>query len=326
MTDRPADRPLAMVTGANSGVGLETTRRLAGAGWDVVMLCRSEERAAAARAGILEQLGGGGASAPLSEANLPIELCDLSSLDSVRYAAERLGKRVASRFGSEEPPPPAGHRAGSSPDQGSDAASTREPFLALVNNAGLYRAGQEMTEDGFERTLQVNHLGHFLLTNLLEDTLRRPGARVVNVSSGGHRGGRLHKDPLEDIFRGRIAYNGWRAYGDSKQANVLFTRELDRRWGGDGTVCFAVHPGVLATSIWDRNRTFGMFLAKLLKPLMGSPDAGGEAVSRLVMDPEVADESGGYFNKLEAEMPAPNARDAEFAVRVWEVSARAVGL
>lgn len=304
-------RPLAMVTGANSGVGLETTRRLVARGWDVVMVCRSEERAADARAEVLA-----GAPDKVSEGNLPIELCDLSSLDSVRDAADRLGERARERSGGGENAADGDGRQGSSTN----------PELVLVNNAGLYRAEREITEDGFERTLQVNHLGHFLLTNLLADVLRQPGARVVNVSSGGHRGGRLHKDPLQDIFRGRIDYNGWRAYGDSKQANVLFTRELDRRWSGDGTATFAVHPGVLATSIWDRNRTFGMFIAKLMKPFMGAPDTGGEAVSRLVTDPEVADESGSYFNKLELDVPAEHTRDPDFAARVWEESAEAVGL
>jgi len=324
-------RPLAMVTGANSGVGLETTRRLARQGWDVVMLCRSQERATEARAEILAEVGGKSGSAvkgsdwSVSEANLPIELCDLSSLGSVREAAERLAERARERFGVRDSAAD-GEEQGDSPAQppGNDAG--RAPELVLVNNAGLYRAEREITEDGFERTLQVNHLGHFLLTNLLADVLRQPGARVVNVSSGGHRGGRLHKDPLPDIFRGRIDYNGWRAYGDSKQANVLFARELDRRWSADGTASFAVHPGVLATSIWDRNRTFSMFIAKLMKPFMGSPDTGGEAVSRLARDPHVADESGSYFNKLKMELPAAHARDDEFAARLWEVSAEAVGL
>lgn len=290
-----ADRGMAIVTGANSGVGFETTCRVADAGWEVVMVCRSGERAEEARRRVLERT-----ETAVDEASLPIELCDLSAFDQVRELSDRLKRRLAGRDGGRP--------------------------LVLVNNAGLYRAEREITVDGYERTLQVNHLSHFLLTLLLEKELRRAGARVVNVSSAGHRGGKLHKDPLEDIFRGNVDYNGWRAYGDSKQANVLFTRELDRRWSDDGTATFAVHPGVLSTAIWDRNRTFGMFVAKLMKPLMGDPSDGGEAVARLVLDPDVDDYSGSYYKKLEWEQPAPNARDPEFAGRLWAESCRAVGL
>ena len=144
-------RSLVVVPGANSGVGFETCRVLARAGRPVVMVCRSTERGEAARRRILEEVPG---------AELRLEACELDSFSQVRELAGRID--------------------GMASDEGIELG-------ALVNNAGLYRAPLEFTADGFERTLAVNHLSHFLLTRLLERRLRRPGARVVNVSSGGHR-------------------------------------------------------------------------------------------------------------------------------------------
>ncbi|MDT8341046.1 MAG: SDR family NAD(P)-dependent oxidoreductase [Longimicrobiales bacterium] len=283
-------RSFAVVTGANSGVGFEATRILAREGRAVVMVCRSRDRGEAARQRILQETPG---------AELLVEGCALDSLSQVRELAGRLDALLA-RDGRE--------------------------LGALVNNAGLYRAPLERTEDGFERTLAVNHLSHFLLTLLLERRLRRPEARVVNVSSGGHRAGRLDRRPVGEILRGEGPYNGWRAYADSKLAQVLFTRELHRRWGPDGMLAFAVHPGVLSTAIWDRNRTFAMWMVGFLKPFMDTPEVGGDAVARLVTDAEAAEAAGGYFRKREREEPAPLARDEALGRRLWEASAEAVEL
>lgn len=281
---------VTVITGANSGVGYEASRLLAQDGRTVVMVCRVRERGEAARERIL-------AEAP--QADLRVESCELDSLGQVRDLAERLNRRLA--------------------DEGRDIA-------ALVNNAGLYRAPLEHTEDGLERTMAVNHLSHFLLTLLLEERLRRAGARVVNVSSGGHRGGKLRRRSLEEIFRGEGSYNGWQAYADSKAAQVLFTRELQRRWGGDGVAAFAVHPGVLSTAIWDRNRTFAMLVARIMKPFMDSPEVGGRSVSRLVSDPAVVQFAGGYFRKEKPAEAAPHARDDTLARELWDASAAVVGL
>ena len=288
--ERMSEKPLAVVTGANSGVGYETTRVLAREGWEVVMVCRSQERGAKARGLVLQET-------PTAE--LRLEVCDLEDFDQVR--------EFASAF------------------KASLTEEGRQP-TALVNNAGLYRAGREITGDGFERTMAVNHLGHFLLTLLLEEALRRPGVRIVNVSSQGHTMGKLSGENIQQVFRGENAYNGWQAYGDSKLANVLFAKEIQRRWGGDGVLAFSMHPGVLSTEIWDRNRTFGMVIAKLMKPFMSSPEVGGEAVSRLVTDPDIADRGGRYFKKLREIDPAPLANDVELAAALWEESAKAVGL
>lgn len=281
---------LAVVTGANSGVGFETTLRLVRAGWEVVMVCRSEARASAAAEAI---------RADHPRAEIGLELCDLSSLSQVRDLAGRLAERL-------------------------DAGS--RTLGALVNNAGLYRARRETTAEGFEMTLAVNHLSHFLLTRLLERRIRDAGARVINVSSGAHRAGRLDRRPIPEILRGEGRYNGWQAYADSKVANVLFARELHRRWGGDGVSAFSVHPGVLSTNIWDRNRAFPMLVTRFLRLFMQSPAVGGEAVARLVLDDAVAERSGGYFHKLRARDPIPLGRDARLAEALWTASEEAAGL
>lgn len=279
-----------VITGANSGVGFEASRILAGDGWDVVMVSRSPDRGQAALEKVRAEHPG---------ASLSVEQCDLASFAQVRDLASRLGAAEEDGDG---------------------------PVHALVNNAGLYRANREITEDGFERTMAVNHLGHFLLTSLLKSNLRASGARIVNVSSGGHSMGRLSAGSIDSVFRGEERYDGWRYYGHSKLANVLFSAELHRRWNGDGVEAFAVHPGVLSTAIWDRNRTFGMFIAKLAKPFMDSPEVGGRAVSRLVSDPEVSSKSGGYFRKQDHAAPSALAQDEALARALWDASEAAVGL
>jgi NAD(P)-dependent dehydrogenase (short-subunit alcohol dehydrogenase family) len=222
------------------------------------------------------------------EARVVLELADLSDLASARALGDRL------------------HALG-----GVDV---------LVNNAGVARMELELTADGLERTMATNHLGHFVITLGLLDRLRAAGGRVINVSSEGHRRGDLRRAPLRDVFRGRIAYNGFQAYCDSKLANVLFTMELDRRYAEDGLSAVALHPGVLSTRIWNKDRNWQLWLARLFKPLMGSPEIGGDAVFRLVADPEAGRASGVYFKVREQVRAAEQAYDERLAGELWEAS------
>lgn len=275
----------AVVTGANSGVGFHTTRHLVEYGWKVVMVCRSEERGSEALASVREAY---------PDAEVELLLHDLASLDDVVALSEEL--RGLPRLD------------------------------ALVNNAGLYSAPLERTVDGFEITMGVNHVAHMLLTLRLEDRLRRPGARVVNVASEGHRSGRLRRAPIDDILRGRQPkYGGVQAYSDSKLANVLFTQEIVRRWGADGTVAFALHPGVLSSRIWDRTRGFVRVLSFLIRPFMEDPEVGGRATAACVTDEGLAeDDNGAYLKKFDIVEPAPDARDAELADELWRVTEEAI--
>jgi NAD(P)-dependent dehydrogenase (short-subunit alcohol dehydrogenase family) len=283
---------LALVTGANSGVGRETTRVLAERGWTVLMLCRSLDRGRAALEEIRTEVASAGPAPDLHLLRL-----DLGDLDDVRRSTREI-------------------------DEWLDARDLQ--VQALINNAGLYRAPLERTPQGFERTMAVNHLGHVLLTLELEPRLRRQGVRIVNVSSEGHRRARLTRRPLMEIFRGEGSYGGVQAYCDSKLANVLFSEELQRRWGGDGVSSVAVHPGALATGIWDRNNNLLMWIARLFKPMMGHPSEGGRAVSRLVTEVPAEEMAGRYYKRDEPVDAEPPAGDSDLAAELWRVSEEAV--
>ncbi len=198
---------------------------------------------------------------------------------------------------------------------------------ALVLNAGLARAPRETTVDGYEKTFAVNHLSHFLLAHQLLDALRRAAApdraaRVVVVASNGHRRADFDLDRVADP----PDYGGPTAYANSKLANVLFAREAARRWASDGVTVNALHPGVLATRIWDRNFRPLWLVARLAKVFMDSPDVGGRAVEMLVADPALEGVSGAYFDETERAEPRLPTDHEELARALWRRSLQWVGL
>lgn len=222
-----------------------------------------------------------------------LEVADVSDFDAVRALAGRL-----QRFDAIE---------------------------ALVNNAGVWRSKLEKTPADLEVTMATNHLGHFLLTHLVLDLLRQGGNRIVNVSSEAHRRGDLVRAPLGDIVSGQAWKGGLQAYSDSKLANVLFTAELVRRYGETGMIANSLHPGVLATRIWNKTRNPITYLLRAFKPFMGSPAIGGRAILRLLSDPDLAGVTGTYFNVATESEPSASARDADLARALWEISARLTG-
>ncbi|CAN5746848.1 SDR family oxidoreductase [soil metagenome] len=189
----------------------------------------------------------------------------------------------------------------------------------LINNAGTFTWRRRLTDDGLETQFAVNHLAPFLLTNLLLQLLISSSpARIITVASESHRHGRLAWENLQ----GEEGYSGLRAYGTSKLANVLFTRELARRLAGTGVTANAVHPGVVATEI-----LLGSFPPlRLLKPFMWTPEQGAEPLVHLAADREGEEVSGRYFARHEQMQPAPLARDDEAARRLWELSEKLTGL
>ena len=199
-----------------------------------------------------------------------------------------------------------------------------ERLDVLINNAGTVFARRTMTEDNLEATFAVNYLSAFLLTNLLLDLLKKSApARVVNVASNGHYGGTLDFDDL-GFERG---YQIMRAYSRSKLAEVLFTRELARRLSGTGVTANCVHPGAVATNIWDRGPAFTRPIFAVAKRVaMISPAAGAETIVYLAASPEVAQESGLYFEKNQPKSPSRLAQDDALAVRLWDESAKLVKL
>jgi NAD(P)-dependent dehydrogenase (short-subunit alcohol dehydrogenase family) len=277
---------LAVVTGSNSGVGRSAAEFLTAAGASVVMVCRSEQRGRAALEAVRKQS---------PDARVRLEVADLSSLSSVRDLASRLRDRAG-------------------------------PIDVLVNNAGVYRARREISEDGFEMTMAVNHLGHFVLTHLLLEQLAQAGGLVISVSSDGHRSGDLKRAPVEDILTGRIPFKGLQAYADSKLANVLFAFELSRRKGQAGLTAAALHPGVLATRIWNQNLNPLSLMMRAFKPFMKRPSTGGKAVCRLAFGSEAADVDGRYFHVEEESKAADQAYDQELAEKLLNESARLTGM
>jgi NAD(P)-dependent dehydrogenase (short-subunit alcohol dehydrogenase family) len=199
----------AVVTGANSGIGFHTARELAAHGADVTLAVRNADKGAEARDRIL---------AEVPAATVSVGSLDLADLASVRGFAE------------------------------SWSQAHPEGLDLLINNAGVMAIPRRTTADGFEMQFGTNHLGHFALTGLLLPALvARPRSRVVTVSSGAHRFGRMDFDDL----MGRRRYQRWRAYGQSKLANLLFTSELQRRLDLNAipTLALAAHPGYADTNL-----------------------------------------------------------------------------
>jgi retinol dehydrogenase-14 len=200
----------------------------------------------------------------------------------------------------------------------------RHPRLhVLVNNAGGASPTRQVTADGLERTFAVNHLAPYLLTRLLLDRLVESApARIVTVSSIAHRRARLDLADLQLQRR----YTVMRAYGGSKLANVLFTRELARRLAGTRVTANCLHPGVVATRIWSRTPWWTKPLFAAMKPFMLTPEQGAETLVHLSASPDARQLTGAYLEKGKVVEPAPQARDDQLARRLWDESARLVGL
>jgi NAD(P)-dependent dehydrogenase (short-subunit alcohol dehydrogenase family) len=275
----------ALITGANAGIGLEAAVAIARMGAEVVMVARDRAKGEAALREVQERSGSKAVS---------LLLCDLGSLASVRALA--------------------------------DAFRAAHPHLhILINNAGGVSTERRETTDGFEQTFAVNHLGPFLLTNLLLDiVVKSAPARIVNVASRGHYRGTLDFD---DLGYAKGGYWVMRAYSRSKLANVIFTRDLAHRLAGKNVTVTSLHPGAVATNIWAGAPGWSKPLLAVAKKLfMITPEEGGSRVVYLATSPEVEGKSGGYYDKNVEREPAKLAQDDAVAAKLWETSARLTGL
>lgn len=195
----------------------------------------------------------------------------------------------------------------------------------LLNNAGAMFSTRMETADGFERTFALNHLAYFLLTNLLLDRLKASApSRVVNVASDAHRVARNGLN-FDDLQRQRT-YRPFRAYGASKLANILFTRELARRLEGTGVTANCLHPGFVATSFMSGNGVLGWVFRRLASVAAVSPEQGAQTSIYLARSPEVEEVSGGYFDRCKPVKPSSAALDDDAARRLWEISEQLTGL
>ena len=192
------------------------------------------------------------------------------------------------------------------------------PLDVLVNNAGAVFMRRYRTRYGVEKTFLVNHLAHFLLTNLLLDHLRE-NARIVNVSSGSHRNGQLD---LNDLNFDRF-YSGLAAYGRSKLANVLFTYELARRLGDRKITVNALHPGRVGTDIFKADfSSLGPLIKWVVSLIALTPEQGADNTIFLAASAEMDGVTGKYFVKRDAVPSSPLSYDTELARQLWEVSER----
>ncbi len=275
------DGKTVVLTGANTGIGRETALELAKRGAHVVMACRDEARGEAARAEIEAATGGRG--------RLEVRALDLGSLDSVRAFAEK--------------------------------ANADLPRIdVLINNAGIFPQKLEKTAEGFESQFGVNHLGHFLLTNLLLDKLKASApARIVHLTSMLHTKGTLDFDS----FRGEKPYKATDAYNQSKLANLSFSNELARRLEGTGVTSNAVHPGAIATEI---TRDMPWIARKVVGFIFKNPEAGAKGPVMLATEPTLADATGRYWKETDEKTPSEEARDPAVGKHLWDVSAEYCGL
>lgn len=203
-------------------------------------------------------------------------------------------------------------------DAAATIAARHDAVHVLVNNAGVNLARRSLTVDGFEATLGVNHLGPFLLTRLLLPRLEAGApARVVTVTSWFERLGRIHFDDLQ-LEHG---YTAFRAYAQSKLANVLFTYALAERLDGRGVTSNCVHPGLVAT---DLMRDLPPRLRALYEPFLARPERAADAIVRCAADPTLVDVSGRYFDRLHEGRSSGTSHDPELRERLWSVSEQLV--
>lgn len=196
----------------------------------------------------------------------------------------------------------------------------------LANNAGGIFGDRTVTVDGFEATFQANHLAAFLLTNLLRDRLVDAGAAVIQTSSVAAR--RFSRFDIDDLNAER-RYSASSAYGNAKLANILFTKEIERRWGDDGVAAAAFHPGVIGSSFaaTAKGPWRFMYTNPVTSRLLTSTDVGGARLAWLALGKPGLDwEHGGYYVANRRARTSPVAADPVIAARLWERSAEMVGL
>jgi NAD(P)-dependent dehydrogenase (short-subunit alcohol dehydrogenase family) len=199
-----------------------------------------------------------------------------------------------------------------------------EPRIdVLINNAGALFGTRQVTADNLEQTFATNHMAYFVLTlGLREPLLAGSPARVVNTASAAHKGYTLDFDDLQ-ASRG---YSAIKAYGRSKLCNILFTRELARRWSGKGVTANCLHPGFVATRFGDGSGGWLSPVVRIAKTFAISPEKGADTIVYLASSPDVGERSGEYFYQCRAATPTVAAQDDAAAKRLWMASAEIAGI
>ncbi|KAG5676989.1 hypothetical protein PVAND_006780 [Polypedilum vanderplanki] len=276
--DTRIDGKIVIITGANAGIGKETAIDLAKRGGKIYIACRDEKRGENAQMEIIEKSGSD---------KVHFMQLDLASLQSVREFVQKF-HQVESKL------------------------------HILINNAGVMACPKSYTADGYELQFGTNHLGHFLLTNLLLDLLKAGApSRIINVSSILHNIGRINK---QDLMH-QESYWKWLVYGQSKLANILFTRELAKQLDGTGVTVNSLHPGAVNTELSRNLDLCSKFIFHPVKWLVfKTPKSGAQTQIYLAVDPELENVTGKYFADCKEKSPSSAARDDETARWLWKES------
>ncbi|XP_054087462.1 retinol dehydrogenase 12-like [Zeugodacus cucurbitae] len=281
------DDKVVIITGCNGGIGKEIALELARRGARIYMACRDAARCEATRLEIIDRTG---------NQQIYNRTLDLASLESVRH--------FAARFIAEE-----------------------QRLDILVNNAGVMAIPRALTADGFEYQFGVNHIGHFLLTNLLLERLKAAApSRVVVMSSFMHLFGRINKDDLNSEQRYSKIFG---AYSNSKLANILFTRKLAKLLDGTSVTANCCNPGMVDTKLMFHNRQpawLWYIVHKLFGLVARTPRAGAQTALRLALDASLERSTGGYYSYYIRWPLPPWATDKKMADWLWRESERLVGL
>lgn len=278
------NKKIALITGANSGVGLATAKGLAAAGFDLILLVRSEAKAKATKEAVLQRF---------PDTKIDHEIADLEDIDSVKLAVKSIRKKYTK-------------------------------IDRIINNAGYSPDEIYFTKDGYEKSFVANHLGHFALTINLLDLLEASGeGRIINVSSTAHALGKVRRF----LIKNDKNLTAFKAYGDGKLANILFTKGLAKRLAGKPVLAFSLHPGVVGTNFGGNFTGFSAFLVKLAKPFMISSEEGAETSLFLATTPleNIKRNNGKYFAKSQLKSTSNNDITTDNADWLWEKSLEIVG-
>lgn len=275
-----------VITGGNSGIGLETAKDLASRGARVILAYNVNKEGTAARDLVIGCTGND---------NVCCRDLDLSSLSSVKEFAEGI-------------------------------INTEKRVDILINNAEIFEGENKKTKDGLSLYMQVNYFGHFLLTSLLLPLLKSSSpSRIINVSSDEHRRGKLELDKINETARSD-ATSLRAEYRKGKICNILMTLELARRLEGTGVTSNSLSPGIVFNTTEGENTFQSRYLNKIAQQFLKTPWEGAQTTNFLAVSPEVESISGKYYSDCRERIPAPIARDKDVARKLWEVSEVLVGL
>ena len=280
------DGKLVVITGATSGIGYSTARKYASQGANLLCINRSSEKSERLRREIEEEF----------PVRCDFLLADLSSLQDIHRVAQEL-------------------------------AALQTPIDVLIHNAGVYLTEQERTPDGLDKVLVVHHLSSFIINHvLMEKLMRQERARIILVSSEGHRFAAWGLR-LDDMNWERRRYTGLRSYGAAKTSQLLSMIVFTERFRGSGVTINAVHPGAVKTETGQENGPLYRWWKKtFFDPTLKSTDISAEALYYCGVSPALETVSGRFFHLTTDEKPAPPARDHELAYALWQTSLELSGL